>query len=267
MMTKTSKVRLLEILLAGGVIFLLRRLIRSRTDVSIASSSGFLLSAFLFAMVTMQAGLVRSDAGHIAIATFTMIVFASVILFSFQSRAASVLGVSAAILCSIWFAHPASMFYPSSVRYRYAQLRHPLTACPNDFKEFDRVCFPEELPGLLSAGSDYLQQHSGAADSIVVFPYQTMFGIVSQPKRRRRSDAVLPGERPVFVTPRYCRSGARCGASRSLSSPTSIPLMTPTGSRALLSMECRTSPAVRKYGSGSSAITGLRNRSSPESLA
>jgi hypothetical protein len=177
MMIKAGKIQLLATLLAGGVIFLLRRTIRSK---SIAASSGFLLSAFLFAMVTMQAGLVRSDAGHIAIASFALIVFASAILFSFQSRAASVLGVSAAILCSILCAHPASMFYPSSIRYRYAQLRHPLTACPNDFKKFDRVCFPEELPGLLSAGSDYLQQHSGAGDSIVVFPYQTMFGIASQ---------------------------------------------------------------------------------------
>ena len=179
MMTKAGKIQLLATLLAGGVIFLLRRIIRSKGDVSIAASSGFLLSAFLFAIVTMQSGLVRSDAGHIAIASFAMIVFSGVILFSLQSRAASVVGISAAILCSILCAHPASMFYPSSIRHRYAQVRHPLTECPNDFKEFNRVCFPEELPGLLSAGSDYLQQYSGAADSIVVFPYQTMFGIAS----------------------------------------------------------------------------------------
>ena len=33
---------------------------------------------------------------------------------------------------------------------------------------------------MLQSAADYLQQHSGASDSIVVFPYQTMFGIASR---------------------------------------------------------------------------------------
>jgi hypothetical protein len=33
---------------------------------------------------------------------------------------------------------------------------------------------------MLQSAADYLQKHSGATDSIVVFPYQTMFGIASR---------------------------------------------------------------------------------------
>ncbi len=179
MMTRAGKLRLLATLLAGAAVFLLRRLTRNQKEAAIAFRSGFLLSALLFAILAMQSGLVRSDSGHIAIATFPMAVFAGVILFSFPSPIASALAVAASILCSVLLAEPATMFHPSSAAYRYARLRHPLTECPNGLKEFDGACFPEELPALLHAGSDFLQQHSDAADSVVVFPYQTMFGIAS----------------------------------------------------------------------------------------
>ena len=178
-MTKADKLHLLATVAAGAAIFLLRHAVLEEDSNNVTGRPGFLVGAFLFALLAMQSGLVRSDEGHIAIASFAMVFFVGAILFSFSWRAASAVAISAAVLCSIFFAQPASVFTPSSLRYRFARLGHPLTECPSDFLEFDRACFPEELTGSLSAASDYLRQHTGVNDPIVVFPYQTMFGIAS----------------------------------------------------------------------------------------
>ncbi len=72
-----------------------------------------------------------------------------------------------------------AVFQPSSFRYRLAQMRHPLTSCPGGFREFSGVCFTASFAEMLEVGSTYLQQHSGEHDSVVLFPYQYMFGLAS----------------------------------------------------------------------------------------
>ena len=83
-----------------------------------------------------------------------------------------------ALLCSVFFGEAA--FTASSLTQLYAELRNPLTDCPAGFTEFDRACYAPAFTGMLQSASGYLQKHSGANDSIVVFPYQTMFGIASR---------------------------------------------------------------------------------------
>jgi len=177
-MSEGGAVHLLVPLVIGGVLFLLRRVVPADRTV-ITARTGFLLSAFVFAVLAMQSGLVRSDPNHIVFAVFPMVFFAGTVLFSFRSRIGSTVAALVAVACSILFAQPAPVFRPSSLRYRCARLLHPLTACPGGFKEFDHVCYPAYFTGMLQAATSYLQQHSGGRDSVVIFPYQYMFGMAS----------------------------------------------------------------------------------------
>src|ERR1019366_1685909 len=88
----------------------------------------------------------------------------------------------AAVACSLLFAQPVATFRPANLRSRLGQLRHPLANCPGGFREFDRACFPLEFDGLIRSAANYLQQRSGPADSVVIFPYQYMFGMTSERK-------------------------------------------------------------------------------------
>ncbi len=178
-MTEDGEIRLLVTLIAGGLVFLLRRLMRDKDDAGIMARTGFLLSAFAFALLTMQTGLVRSDDQHIVFAIFPMIVFASTILFSFSSASISVGAAAAVVACSFLFAQPAAVFWPSMIRFRLGQMQHPLVSCPNGFQQFDRACFPMQFTGMLQSVSGYIQQHSGPQDSVVIFPYQYMLGMAS----------------------------------------------------------------------------------------
>jgi hypothetical protein len=178
-MSDDARNRLLITLFAGGIIFLARYFAPGDRGASIAARTGFLLSAFTFALAAMQTGLVRSDPQHIVFALYPMMFFAGAVLFSFRSRTVSVLAALIAVSCSVMFGQPAAIFQPSSFRYRLAQMRYPLTECPDAFQQFSGVCYPATFAGMLRTGTAYLQQHSGERDSVVIFPYQYIFGIAS----------------------------------------------------------------------------------------
>ncbi len=176
-MTAAGEIHLFNALLIGLATFLGRALTR-KGNLAITQRLGFLLGGFLFALAMLQSALVRSDIGHVIIGEFALTFFVATILFSLSGRA-SMVGVLIAIAASMLFSHP--IFRPSSVIRLYAQLRNPLTECPPGYSEFDRACYQEPLtPQMLTAAASFLQEHSGATDSIFVFPYQTMFGLASR---------------------------------------------------------------------------------------
>jgi hypothetical protein len=177
-MSPAGAVHLFGTLIAGAVVFLLRASTRKYRDSAIVQRTGFLLAGFTFALVMMQSGLVRADDGHIVSACFAMVSLAGAILFSFHSPNISMAAVMAALLCSVFFGEAA--FTPSGLTQLYAELRNPLTDCPAGFAEFDRACYAPAFTSILQSASGYLQQRSGVNDSIVVFPYQTMFGVASR---------------------------------------------------------------------------------------
>jgi len=175
-MTDAGTTRLLGTLFAGAAIFLIGAGARNKENRAMATRAGFLLGGFAFAVITLQSALVRSDYGHVIIASFAMVVLAGAILFSIESRL-SWLAVLVAVVLSVLFAHPA--FRPATVLRLVQQVQHPLTECPAGYREFDRGCFAPEFTGMLGSASSFLGQHSGEQNHIVVFPYQTMFGIAS----------------------------------------------------------------------------------------
>jgi hypothetical protein len=177
-MSSTGAAHLFGTLMAGAVIFLLRAVTRRSGSPSIVQRTGFLLGGFVFGLVMMQSGLVRADNGHIVSACVAMVFLAGVILFSFEPPNVSMVAVMVALLGSVFFGDAA--FNPAGLTQLYTELRNPLTDCPAGFTEFDRACYAPAFTGMLQSAAGYLQQHSGANDSIVLFPYQTMFGIASR---------------------------------------------------------------------------------------
>src|SRR5271157_1849979 len=178
-MAAAASIKLFVTLIAGCVIFLVRHFVPDDRDGSLSARTGFLLSAFVFAFAAMQTGLVRSDPQHIVFAVYPMMFLAGAVLFSFRSRTVSALVAVVAVACSVMFGQPVAIFQPSSFRYRLAQMRHPLTECPSGFREFSSLCYPASFTEMLGTGISYLQQHSGEHDSVVLFPYQYIFGIAS----------------------------------------------------------------------------------------
>ena len=177
-MSPTGAAHLFGTLIAGAVIFLLRAVIGRSKNPAIAQRIGFLLGGFAFGVVMMQSGLVRADNGHIVSACFAMVFLAGTVLFSFESPNISMAAVLVALMCSIFFGEAA--FQPASFTQLYADIRNPLTECPDGFAEFDRVCYAPAFTQMLQSAATFLQQHAGANDSILVFPYQTRFGIASR---------------------------------------------------------------------------------------
>jgi hypothetical protein len=135
-------------------------------------------------VVTLQTALVRSDYWHVEIATFAMMIFAGTILLSFQSRRTTSAAVLLVIAYSMLTSRPPLRRPPlrpsSYIRMVQQVLPQLLTQCPAGFREFDRGCFSPEFTTVLQSATSYLDQHSGPQEHIVVFPYQTIFGIASK---------------------------------------------------------------------------------------
>jgi hypothetical protein len=177
-MSKIGKIHLLVATIVGGMVFLVRGITARHRPLRITGRSSFLLAAFAYALFTMQGGLVRSYLPHIVGAVYVMVLLTGVVLFSFASRVGTALAVLVAVAGSLYLGEPPLLL--PAIRQNYLHFGNRLTECPRGFREFDRVCYPAELTGILQTTATYLQQRSGPSDFIMVFPYQTIFGIASR---------------------------------------------------------------------------------------
>lgn len=178
--SSAGAIRLVAAAAIGAVLFLLRGVTAADRRRVITARPGFLLSAFLFALLSLQSGLVRSDSNHIVFGIFPMVLFAGAVLFSFQSRVASAVAAVAAIACSVVLAEPALAFQPSYIRYRLARMHRASAACPGGFQEFDHACYPRDFAETLQTTVHYLQQRSREPASVLIFPYQYMFAVAAR---------------------------------------------------------------------------------------
>jgi hypothetical protein len=182
--SKIGTIYTLGILLTGSAAFVLRGVASDNRDECLTSRTGFLIGAFCFAVLLMQSALVRSDALHLNTGLFAMLLFAGTILFSFPSRIVPALVALTGTACWLLFPldppMPRSAFLPSVIRAAYLQALRPITQCPSGLREFDGGCYGPRFVEDLRAASSYIQQHIAAGDSMVVFPYQTVFGIASR---------------------------------------------------------------------------------------
>jgi len=173
-LTTDAALRLLLPVVIGGCLFLFRGVVRADQS-AVVARTGFLLSAFLFALLTMQSGLVRGDYNHIVFGIFPMVFFVATVLMSFRSRLVSVVAAVALVVCSLVFSRPALQLEPSSLRFRLARMHRPIADCPRGFSEFDQACYPNAFAATLRTTVDYLQQNTAEGDFVLIFPYQYMF--------------------------------------------------------------------------------------------
>ncbi len=169
---------MLTVVIVGLGVFFIRWIAKSERPTVIAARPGFLLSAFGFACVALQSGLVRSDRNHIGYAVFPLLFLTGVVLFSFRGRAASAVAAVVGTLASVMLAAPA--IRPASIRYRYALIQNPIAQCPLGYVEVDRACYPQPTAATARVVAGYVQGHTAANDWIVVFPYQYLYGLISR---------------------------------------------------------------------------------------
>ena len=179
-MSDAATIQLLVTLFAGGVIFLVRHFVPGDREASVTARTGFLLSAFLFAFAAMQSGLVRSDSQHVVFAVYPMMFFAGAVLFSFRSRLSRPLCSTGCrrLLCAVWTTGgglPAIQL-PLSPGANAA----PVDELSRRLPRIQRcVLYGGLRRDARKPAVSYLQQHSGEHDSVVLFPYQYMFGLAS----------------------------------------------------------------------------------------
>jgi len=177
-MTESGTMLLLGTVTAGAAVFLFRARTRNKQNPATTERTSFLLAGFAFGALMLQTAFVMSHLGHVHSGCFAMVLLTGTVLFSFQSARTSVAAVLVAIVCSALFSGPA--FGPRTVVRLVRQAWQPATQCPSGLREFDRGCFVPEFITMVQSVTGYLGQHSGPRDHIVVFPYQTVFGIASR---------------------------------------------------------------------------------------
>jgi len=178
-MAKEGKAHILAASLTGAVVFLIRGLTGRRQGSGITVQPSFLIGAFCFAVLAMQSGLVRSDMEHIAIAIFPMVFFIGTLLFACGSGALSTILVLTAMGGSWLLGGPSPLFSPGDIASRYSRAWRPVSECPVGMGEFSGACFPSSFTDVLRATAGYLQQQTGPRQPILVFPYQTLFGMAA----------------------------------------------------------------------------------------
>jgi hypothetical protein len=180
MMSRAGKRYVLVVLLFGIAVFTVRWVYRRLNSTSVSGRSGFLVGGSLFSTLMLQSCLVRSDQGHIAVASFAFILLCGVVLFGLPKGRAGWVALVLAVGASVVFGHYSDGYRPSNVMDRIALLRNPPTTCPAATTEFDGACFPTAFSRLLADASQFVRQHAGPNETMLVFSYQTMLGIGSQ---------------------------------------------------------------------------------------
>jgi hypothetical protein len=191
-MSAVEKRLLLEILVMGLAVFAIAWWGREPDGPRWTLRPVFLLSGLGVAFLMMQSGLVRADHAHVLLGIYPMVFLAGAILIGGvgSSRLVSAATVTVVVGVTLMGAHAFPLFLPNRSTVRTKQLMRPILVCPAGYGEFDHACFPPADAELFSAVSTYVDRHTRPPDSMVVFPYQNAFGVMS---RRTVAGGVLQG--------------------------------------------------------------------------
>ena len=191
-MTKVHKRWILEALTLGTVVFGLAWWRKQPVGERWAKRPAFLLSGFPLALLMMQIALVRSDHPHVLTGIYPIIFLCGAIVIGESNLPwwQSAILLTIIVVVTLFTVAPNSQFLPSSVLKRGRELFRPILVCPGSYQRFDGACFPPPDTQLFSTVSTYVDHHTSPPDSILVFPYQNAFGVMS---RRRVAGGVLQG--------------------------------------------------------------------------
>ena len=142
----------------------------------------FLLAGFALALFMMQSGLVRADQDHVLIGICPMMVLSTAIaLDEHDSGRALRLALPAlVVIATLVFAPAEEQFLPHNLAAQIRQFTRPIRACPTGLEEFDGACVPGFQAQILSLLSAYVDRNTPPGRSLVIFPFETAFGLTSR---------------------------------------------------------------------------------------
>jgi hypothetical protein len=181
-MAKHSKHIVQETIVMGVIVFAIAWWRRKPDGIDWTLRPAFLVAGFPMAFLLLQSALVRSDLGHVQAGIYCMIFLSGAILIA-GLRLPPQLSLGAAILvmvATLVSAQPFPMFRSRHVWAQWQQILKPNITCPNGYQDLDHTCFPSEEAKALRTVSFYIDQQTTAGQSIIVFPYQTAFGLMSR---------------------------------------------------------------------------------------
>ena len=177
-MAKFSKHLVMKILAVGLSVFVLAAVWR-RPRRNWTARPAFLLAGFLFALVTLQAALVRSDYAHVLVGTYAMVFLCGVIVLDrFDSGLAGAVSALAVAVATVALV-PTPMIRPGNLIDEVRRFWHPMWTCPAG-PDLDGACLIPHETQWLSDISAFVNLHAGPGDPIAVLPYQTAFGLLSR---------------------------------------------------------------------------------------
>ena len=181
-MPKAGKRLVFSTLAMGVLVFGLAWRWREPDSCGWTRRPAFLLSGFCFSFLMLQSGLVRSDYGHVLLAIFPVIFLSGAILVGGRPSAPVISGIlmGVAAVGTLLLAHPDGAFVPSNLEAKWREIQNPTLVCPDGFRAFDHACFRTADSELLSSVSAYVDQHTDRGGPILVFPYETAFGLTSR---------------------------------------------------------------------------------------
>ncbi len=180
-MAKADKVHVIATLGACAIIFAFRRVIARAGKVDLTGRTGFLAAAFAYGVLGLQTGVVRSDTFHVQIGIFPMVVFIGAVLFGFASDTGLSTALVLVAVTFCWFLiEPNPLYYSLTIKDRYSKIIHPTVTCPAGWSEFDHLCVTAQYARAFQDAKTFIQQRTAASDSIVVFPWNNIFGTITQ---------------------------------------------------------------------------------------
>ena len=180
-MSKADKRLVLATLALGIVVFGLAWC-RRRAGSPWTRRPVFLLAGFVLSFLMMQSGLVRSDHGHVLIGVAPMLILCGAIALDENSAwlPLRIVLPAAVVVATVAFVPANQQFLPRSVAAQLHQFVKPAVACPAGLQEFDAACLSPTDAQLLSSVSNYIDANTQPGTPIVIFPYETAFGLISR---------------------------------------------------------------------------------------
>jgi len=175
----------------AAVIFTAAWFTRDAKSESVTMRPLFLTAGLVFSCIALQKGVVRSGWGQISQSVLPLIALSGMILIGYRKATRLYLSrvtLLTAVALTLLFSGPANLFDFSSILGRMLWTPPPYPACPPGTYYLDQACFLSKEYETYGLPSAYIRQHSAPSDSILVYPYQNVFGLLS---RRRVSAGVL----------------------------------------------------------------------------
>jgi len=173
------------------VVFLWQWMIHSRMPSLPSRARTTWLAMLGFGVVCLQTLLVSSEHFHVAIGLFPWIALSVALLLGATEIQVSfwrlMVSVCVVLVITGVFSGPYGLF--TSRNWLWSKSAQAgKAACPPGEYEIDEACLGPAYYSKLKAVSDFLRQHSADSDSIGVFPFENIYGVVA---KRRVAGAVL----------------------------------------------------------------------------